>query len=176
MTNYFDAMVVNEKLLRLSVAATIFFAMAMLELLIPQREQTLGRSKRWPGNLGIMVLDTLFVRVIFPVTAVAVATYATDFGFRLFNFLKLSPVFAIVLSVVLLDLIIYLQHLVFHFVPVLWQLHRMHHTDIEFDVTTALRFHPLEISLSMLIKIFAIFRQQLATCRSRLRTPASRVK
>jgi sterol desaturase/sphingolipid hydroxylase (fatty acid hydroxylase superfamily) len=99
----------------------------------------------------VVVIDTLFVRILFPVTAVGLALLAKGWG--LFAVLGLSGWAAVVLGVILLDLAIYLQHVLFHAVPVLWRLHRMHHADLEFDVTTGSRFHPIEILLSMGIKL-----------------------
>ena len=102
-----------------------------------------------------MAVDTLLVRILFPTTAVGLALLAEARGFGLFNVVALPAWVAVVASVVILDLAIYLQHVLFHAVPALWRLHRMHHADLEFDVTTGLRFHPIEILLSMLIK-FAV--------------------
>lgn len=111
---------------------------------------------RWPGNLGVVVLDTVLVRILFPTTAVGLALLAEAKGFGLFNVWPVASWIAIVVSVVILDLVIYLQHVLFHAVPALWRLHRMHHADLEFDLTTGARFHPIEILLSMVIKLTVI--------------------
>src|SRR5207244_10664866 len=108
------------------------------------------------NNLGVLAVDALLVRVLLPITAVGLALVAEAHGFGLFNIIALPTWASIVLSVILLDLAIYLQHVLFHAVPALWLLHRMHHADLEFDVTTGLRFHPIEIALSMLIKFAVI--------------------
>jgi sterol desaturase/sphingolipid hydroxylase (fatty acid hydroxylase superfamily) len=139
--------------IRLGAFAGIFAAMALWELLAPRRRQVIGRLGRWPSNLSIVVLDTLLVRFIFPVAAVGGALLAETRGWGLFQVLQAPPWVAVIVSVVLLDLGIYLQHVLFHAVPALWRLHRMHHADLELDVTTGARFHPLEIVLSMVIKL-----------------------
>ena len=146
-------LLMHEPAIRLGVFAGIFAAMALWELLAPRRRQAIGRIKRWPSNLGIVVLDTLLVRLIFPTAAVGVALLAELHGWGLVHVLGAPAWLAVMASVLLLDLAIYLQHVLFHAVPVLWRLHRMHHADLEFDVTTGARFHPLEILLSMVIKL-----------------------
>jgi sterol desaturase/sphingolipid hydroxylase (fatty acid hydroxylase superfamily) len=130
--------------------------MAAWELLWPRRRQGIRRTWRWPNNLGVVAVDTVLVRIVFPTTAVALAILAEARGFGLFNVIALPGWVAVVGSVVVLDLAIYFQHVLFHAVPALWRLHRMHHADLEFDVTTGLRFHPIEILLSMLIKFAVI--------------------
>ena len=146
-------MLTYEPLIRLGSFAGIFAAMALWELLAPRRRQAIGRSRRWPSNLGIVALDTLLVRLVFPVAAVGVALLAETRGWGLFRVLPAPASLAVITSVILLDLAIYFQHVLFHAVPVLWRLHRMHHTDLEFDVSTGARFHPFEIVLSMVIKL-----------------------
>jgi len=143
----------NEPFVRLILFGGVLTAMAAWELVAPRRKPKLGRKTRWPGNLGIVVLDTLFVRLIFPVGAVAVALAAEERGWGLFNAIGVPAWMAVLASVILLDLAIYLQHVLFHAVPALWRLHRVHHADLEFDVTTGVRFHPIEILLSMVIKL-----------------------
>jgi sterol desaturase/sphingolipid hydroxylase (fatty acid hydroxylase superfamily) len=146
----------NEPLVRLGAFAGILAAMALWELLAPRRRQSFRRSERWPSNLGIVALDTLLVRFVFPLTAVGVAVLAETRGFGLLQMLHAPAWLALVSAVVLLDLAIYFQHRLFHAVPVLWRVHRMHHADLEFDVTTGVRFHPFEILLSMLIKLAVV--------------------
>ena len=143
----------SEVLIRLMVFGGVFALMAACEIFAPRRQQKIGRGRRWPSNVGVVVLDTLLVRLLFPVTAVGVALLAEARGWGLFAALGLPAWASIVLGVVLLDLAIYLQHVLFHAVPALWRLHRMHHADLEFDVTTGTRFHPIEILLSMGIKL-----------------------
>src|SRR2546427_101264 len=142
-----------EPYVRLGVSVGVFVLLAALELIGPRRRQPAGRAARWPGNLGIVVLDTILVRLVFPVTGVGLALLAEAHGWGLFNLDALPNWIAVATSVVLLDLAIYLQHVLFHAVPALWRLHRMHHADLEFDVSTGLRFHPIEILLSAVIKL-----------------------
>jgi sterol desaturase/sphingolipid hydroxylase (fatty acid hydroxylase superfamily)/rhodanese-related sulfurtransferase len=130
--------------------------MALWEILAPRRQQVVGRLRRWPGNLGIVALDTLLVRLAFPTAAVGMALAAEANGWGLLPALALPPVAAVIAGVILLDLAIYLQHVLFHAVPVLWRLHRVHHADLEFDTTTGVRFHPIEILLSLAIKFGVI--------------------
>ncbi len=144
-----------EPYIRLTAFGGVFFIMAVWEFIVPRRKQAIGRGWRWPNNLGIVIVNTLSVRMLLPMTAVGLALLAEMRGFGLFNVISASFWVGVVASVVILDLAIYLQHVLFHAVPALWRLHRMHHADLEFDVSTGLRFHPLEILLSMLIK-FAV--------------------
>ncbi|KZC35043.1 MULTISPECIES: sterol desaturase family protein [Rhodanobacter] len=146
----------HEPAIRLGAFTGIFAMMALWEVLAPRRRQTIGRWRRWPGNLGIVVLNSVLVRLLFPTAAVGVALYAETHGWGLLHVLKAPNWLALGASVLLLDLAIYLQHVLFHAVPVLWRLHRMHHTDLEFDLTTGARFHPLEILLSLGIKLGVI--------------------
>ncbi len=143
----------HETVIRLGAFAGIFAVMALWEMLAPRRPQAIERRRRWPSNLGIVAFDTVLVRLVFPVAAVGLATVAQARGWGLFSALELPVWLTVVAAVVMLDLAIYLQHVLFHAVPVLWRLHRMHHADLEFDVTTGARFHPIEILLSMAIKL-----------------------
>jgi len=145
-----------ESWVRLGVAVGIFLMLSVWEVIGPRRRQPAGRATRWPGNLGIVVLDVLLVRLLFPVTGIGLALVAEAHGFGLFHLVAAPAWLAVAASVVLLDLAIYLQHVLFHAVPALWRLHRMHHADLAFDVSTGLRFHPVEILLSMLIKLTVI--------------------
>ena len=151
-----DALFAHEPLVRLGAFGGVFVVMAIWELVSPRRPQTIGRTWRWPNNLGVVVVDTLVVRILFPITAVGLALVAEAQGFGLFNALALPAWASMTASVILLDLAIYLQHVLFHAVPALWRLHRMHHADLEFDVTTGLRFHPIEILLSALVKLAVV--------------------
>jgi sterol desaturase/sphingolipid hydroxylase (fatty acid hydroxylase superfamily) len=146
----------HEPLVRLWFFFGVFVVMAVWELVVPRRELRAAKWSRWFANLGIMVLGTLVVRIIFPTAAVGMALVAANRGWGLLNNLDLTPVVAIVASLLMLDLVIYLQHVMFHAVPVLWRLHMVHHADVDFDCTTGLRFHPAEIVLSMLIKLAAV--------------------
>ena len=146
----------SEPLIRLGCFLGVLLVMAFWELLAPRRPQVIGRVLRWPNNFGLVVLNTLVVRMVFPLAGVGIAFFAQTKGLGLFNIVQLPAWFIIPVAVVLLDLTIYGQHVAFHAVPTLWRLHRMHHADLEFDVTTGLRFHPVEILLSMVIKLAAI--------------------
>ncbi len=130
--------------------------MAAWEWARPRRRQQIPRLLRWPSNLGIAALNAALVRLAFPVVAVGLALIAQERGWGLFNKIDTPAWLAFVLSVVVFDLAIYLQHVVFHWTPFLWRLHRMHHADLEFDVTTGVRFHPAEILISMGIKLFLV--------------------
>ena len=145
-----------EPAIRLAAFAGVFVVMAAWELIVPRRKQAVGRTWRWPNNLGVVVVDTLLVRILFPTAAVGLALVAEARSFGLFNMVAFPWWIGVVLSVVILDLAIYLQHVLFHAVPALWRLHRMHHADLDIDVTTGLRFHPIEIVLSILIKFAVI--------------------
>jgi sterol desaturase/sphingolipid hydroxylase (fatty acid hydroxylase superfamily) len=151
-----ETILANEPLLRLAVFLSVLAAMAGWELAAPRRRQDIPRVLRWTNNLALVVVDTIILRLTFPILAVGLALIAQERGWGLFNALSLPPWLAVLLSILLLDLAIYLQHVLFHAVPGLWRLHRMHHADLEFDVTTGLRFHPVEIVLSMGIKL-AVF-------------------
>ena len=146
----------NEVVIRLLAFALVLGAMAAWEIVAPRRVRSLGRAVRWPSNLGIIVLDTVLVRLLFPVTAVGLAFACEANGWGLFQVWRLPLWASIPLSFMAMDMAIYLQHVMFHAVPALWRLHRMHHADQEFDVTTGVRFHPIEILLSMAIKFGVI--------------------
>lgn len=134
----------------------VFAALALWERLAPARALRLTRRRRWGANLGLALVSTLVVRVVVPGSALALALVAATEGWGLFNRLPLPAWAAVVLSVVLLDLLLYLQHVLFHSVPVLIRLHAVHHADPDFDLTTGIRFHPLEILISALIKLAAV--------------------
>jgi len=145
-----------EIAVRVGGSAAVFATMALWEWFAPRRHLTAGRRPRWPGNLGILAIDIVAVRLLVPATAVGVALIATTRGWGLFAMLGLPAWAAIPIGVIALDLVIYTQHVVFHHVPVLWRLHRMHHADLDIDVSTGVRFHPLEILLSLAIKMAAV--------------------
>jgi sterol desaturase/sphingolipid hydroxylase (fatty acid hydroxylase superfamily) len=152
----------SESTIRLCAFFGVFAAMASWEVLAPRRRLALGRAPRWPGNLGVAALNAALMRVLMPGAAIAVAAAGVSREWGVFNNLApalrpwLPPLAILILSVILLDLAIYLQHVMFHAVPALWRLHRMHHADLDFDVTTGARFHPLEIVISMAIKMAAV--------------------
>ena len=145
-----------EVLIRICGFAVVFAAMASWELLAPRRALAVGRRPRWASNLGILLIDVVAVRVLIPTAAVGAALFAAGRGWGLFHVAGLRLSAAAALGFLVLDLVIYGQHVLFHKVPALWRLHRMHHADLDIDVTTGVRFHPFEILLSMLIKIAVV--------------------
>lgn len=149
-------MPLGETWIRLTIFAGVFGMMSAWELAAPRRHQVLSRSHRWPANLGIVVLDVGVVRFLFPLSAVGLAVLGESRGWGLLHIWPVPFWLSVLVSVIVLDLVIYLQHVMFHAVPALWRLHRMHHADLEFDVTTGSRFHPIEIVLSMVIKFTVV--------------------
>jgi sterol desaturase/sphingolipid hydroxylase (fatty acid hydroxylase superfamily) len=146
----------TEITLRIASFASIFALMAAWEVLRPCRTLLAGRTPRWPSNLGILLVDALAVRLMVPTAAVGMAVIATDRGWGVLNQMPLPGWLAGFLGFLALDLVIYAQHYMFHRVPWLWRLHRMHHADLDVDLTTGVRFHPFEILISMAIKIGAV--------------------
>ncbi len=146
----------NEVFIRLFFFFSVLLVMATWEIRRPRRKLQYSKLVRWLNNFGIVFLNSAILRWLFPTAAVGVAMIADFENWGLFHYLRIEGVVAVVLAVVLLDAAIYLQHVMFHAVPGLWRLHRMHHTDMDFDVTTGARFHPIEIVLSMLIKFGVI--------------------
>ena len=146
----------SEPLVRLLAFGVIFSAIAIFELVSPrlERDEMRGalKSRRWVTNLSILLLSSLALRIIFPLAAVGTALWASSKGYGLFNAVPLPAGVAGILSFVILDFAIWLEHVASHKVPLFWRFHRMHHADTGFDVTTALRFHPAEILVSMLWK------------------------
>lgn len=151
-----DSILVYEGLIRLGFFLGIFAVMASWEGRAPRRAASFSRLQRWPSHLAIAGLNALLLRIVLPSTAVGVALLVERRGFGLLHDLKLPDWGAVPLAVILLDCAIYLQHVTFHAVPSLWRLHRVHHADLDFDVSTGVRFHPLEILLSMGIKLAVI--------------------
>jgi len=151
-----DTILGHEAVIRSAVFLGVLGAMALWEVAAPRRRRDIPRLLRWSNNLALVVLDTLAVRLLFPVLAVGLALVTAERGWGLLHLWPVPGWFAFVASVLLLDLAIYLQHVAFHAVPALWRLHRMHHADLETDVTTGLRFHPVEIILSMAIKLAVV--------------------
>ena len=146
----------HETVIRLACFFGIFGLMAIWEVAAIRRELTTGKGRRWVGNLGLVLLDTLMVRLLFPTAAVGMALMAEEFGWGVLNLFSVPYWVAVLVSVAVLDCAIYLQHRMFHLIPVLWRLHLVHHADLDIDVTTGLRFHPIEIVLSMLIKLAVV--------------------
>ena len=146
----------NEPAIRLGFFFGIFGLVALLELAMPRRALTQPRWLRWYGNIGVVAFNTVVVRLLVPLAPVALAVLAAERGWGVLNLVALPFWLEVLLSVVILDFVIYLQHVMFHAVPALWRLHRMHHADLDFDVTTGSRFHPVEIVLSVLLKLAAV--------------------
>ncbi|NND43214.1 MAG: sterol desaturase family protein, partial [Silicimonas sp.] len=151
-----DTILVAEPEIRLTAFLGVLAAMALWEIAAPRRRRDFPRVIRWTNNLALVIVDTVILRLTFPILAVGLAVTAEDRGWGLFNNLDIPVWGAALASMLLLDLAIYLQHVMFHAVPALWRLHRMHHADLDFDVTTGLRFHPVEIAISMAIKLAVV--------------------
>jgi sterol desaturase/sphingolipid hydroxylase (fatty acid hydroxylase superfamily) len=145
-----------EIVIRLGCFALVFAAMAAWELFAPKRPLAIGRLWRWPNNFGVLIVDALLVRLLIPTALVGVALAAAGNGFGLFNWLQLRLSVGALLGVLVLDFAIWAQHLAFHNIPLLWRLHRMHHADLDIDVTTGVRFHPFEILISLAVKMAVV--------------------
>ena len=151
-----ETILASEPAIRLGCFLGIFAVIAAWETLLPRRHRDVPRRARWPSNLGIVVLNTVLLRILIPTASVGLALLADEQNWGILNQLDVPAGLAVIVAVLMLDLAIYLQHVLFHAVPVLWRLHRMHHADLDFDVTTGARFHPIEILLSMLIKLSVV--------------------
>ncbi len=145
-----------ELAIRLFFFFTVFAVMAWWEVKAPRRALTLSKTVRWANNLGLVFLNSFILRLLFPAAAVGVAAFAAEHGWGLLNYYTLPLGLTVLICVVAMDFVIYLQHVLVHAVPTLWRLHRVHHADLDYDVTTGARFHPIEIILSMLIKFATI--------------------
>ncbi len=150
------AILAHEPLIRLGGFALMFLAVAGWELAAPRRAPRLPRARRWAANLGLVALNTLLLRLLLPLAAAGVAALAAGRGWGVLHLVELPTWVAVLVAVVALDFVVWLQHVILHAVPALWRLHRVHHADLDYDVTTGTRFHPLEIGLSMLVKLAAI--------------------
>jgi len=146
----------TEMQIRLSIFLGMLIAMGALEALFPARDRVQPRSRRWTANLGLVVIDTLAIRVLFPVIAVGAALWADTEGWGILNVLSLPSWATILLAVIILDMMIYWQHVAFHKVPILWRLHKVHHADRDLDASSGLRFHPIEIVISMAYKMVLV--------------------
>jgi len=136
--------------------ALVFVAMFVVELLLPRRNLSTSKMSRWFNNLSLHALNTLMIRGLFPVIPITMAVVVTQNGWGLINHYHFSPWVTITVGAVFLDFVIYLQHVAFHTVPLCWRLHMVHHTDMDIDMTTGVRFHPIEMILSLFIKMAAI--------------------
>ncbi len=146
----------NAPVIRMGVFVVIFATMALWEILRERRRLRTSKKSRWIANILIIVADSVIVRLLFPMGAIGVAFLAGEYGWGLFNVVEVPFWVVIVVSVIALDFVVWLQHVMFHAVPALWKLHMMHHADLDFDVTTGTRFHPIEMLLSLGIKAAAI--------------------
>jgi sterol desaturase/sphingolipid hydroxylase (fatty acid hydroxylase superfamily) len=146
----------HEAAIRIGFFLTIFAAVALAEVGAPRRPLTTRKAVRWRVNLSMTLIDVGVARFLSPILPVGLALLAASRGWGALNRLSVPFWLAVLIGVLLLDLIIYLQHVMFHMLPLFWRLHGMHHTDLDIDVTSGLRFHPLEIYLSTLIKLAAV--------------------
>jgi sterol desaturase/sphingolipid hydroxylase (fatty acid hydroxylase superfamily) len=146
----------NEIVIRLFFFLGVFTIMGVCEYIAPRRSLSSSKRRRWGANLGITLLNSLVLRTLFPIAAVGMAAISNQRGWGIFNLLGMSSLLSGIISLILLDLTIYCQHVLFHKTALCWRLHKMHHTDLDIDVTTGSRFHPLEIILSMGIKIVVV--------------------
>ena len=146
----------HEAALRLSLFLAVFAVVALWEVLAPRRALTVSKTVRWVNNLGLVALNTALLRVLFPAAAVGIATFAARQGWGLLNYFQVPSGLAVAAAVIAMDFAIWLQHVMMHAIPALWRLHRVHHADLDYDLTTGARFHPIEILLSMLVKFATI--------------------
>jgi sterol desaturase/sphingolipid hydroxylase (fatty acid hydroxylase superfamily) len=149
-------MLANELVIRIGFFVGVLALVGLWELVAPRRVLTVSKAWRWTSNLGLVVINSVVLRLIFPLAAVGVAAFCAENGWGLLNHFRVPYAIAVPLAVIALDFVIWLQHVMVHAVPALWRLHRVHHADPDFDLTTGVRFHPIEIVLSMLIKFATI--------------------
>ncbi|MCU7845123.1 MAG: sterol desaturase family protein [Candidatus Thiodiazotropha sp. (ex Monitilora ramsayi)] len=154
--NWSDWILGNELSVRLVFFFGIFGIIAVWEILSPRRQLSVSKTVRWANNLGLVILNSIVLRLLFPAAAVGVAVIAQQKGWGILNNAELPFALSVVVAVIAMDFVIYLQHVMVHAIPVLWRLHRVHHADLDYDVTTGARFHTIEIILSMLIKFATI--------------------
>ena len=145
-----------DLIIRISAFVGIFAVMAVWEMMAPRRQWNTAKAKRWVVNLAIVGFNSLLTRVLFASGALGAAILAGQGEVGLFNQLNWPWWAELIIAVVVLDLVVYIQHVLMHAVPILWRLHMVHHSDLDVDVTTGVRFHPIEIALSMFIKIGAV--------------------
>jgi len=142
--------------IRLLVFASVLIFMAVAEALWPRKKRVMQRANRWFSNISVSVINTLVIKILGPITAIAVANYALDNGYGLIPILSLPLWLEVLIGFIVLDLLIYFQHVMSHRIPMLWQFHKVHHADRDIDVTTGIRFHPIEALFSMIYKCFFI--------------------
>jgi len=146
----------HEKTIRSACFVGILVIMATWEVVAPRRALTVSKAVRWVNNLGLVFFNSFILWLVFPIAALGLAAFSQEQGWGLLNYFQINHMTAIIISVIFLDFVIYLQHVLVHAVPILWRLHRVHHADLDYDVTTGSRFHTIEILFSMLIKFSAI--------------------
>lgn len=151
-----EALIANENSVRLGVFLGLLVALAVVEALFPRRGRSFGRAPRWTGNLLLIAIGSVATSLLIPLAAMGTALVATEHGWGLLNLLSLPFWLQVLLAIILLDLAIYGQHVASHHIPLLWRFHKVHHADRDIDVTTGLRFHPLEIMFSMLFKMLVV--------------------
>ena len=151
-----EVVTANEKIIRSSIFFGVLAVMAVWELIAPCRSLSVSKTVRWLNNISLVFINTFLVRLLFPTAAIGVAAFASNNGWGILNYYELPILLSIIISVVAMDFVIYLQHVLVHSIPALWRFHRLHHADLDYDVTTGSRFHPVEIILSMLIKFATI--------------------
>lgn len=151
-----EFLLANEKEIRMAFFFGMLALIGLWELIAPKRALTVSKAVRWTNNLALVFLNSFLVRLLFPAAAVGVAKLASEQDWGLFNYYDVPFWLAVVAAVIIMDFVIYVQHVMVHSIPVLWRLHRVHHADLDYDVTTGARFHPIEIILSMLIKFATI--------------------
>ena len=151
-----EIIVSNEATIRMTFFIGIFFVVSLAELALPRRPMSTSKTARWFANISIVIINTVVLRLLIAGGAVGISVWVAKQGWGVFNYIDRPFWVELILSVILLDFVIYLQHLMFHAVPLLWRLHMMHHADLDYDLTTGFRFHPIEIIISMGIKAVAI--------------------
>jgi sterol desaturase/sphingolipid hydroxylase (fatty acid hydroxylase superfamily) len=157
MATFLQAFILDhEPTIRLAAFAGVFALVALWEVLAPRRALTVPKLPRWANNVGLVVLNTVLLRLTFPLAAAGLAAFAGDHGWGMLNHFQVPFWLAVPVAVIAMDFVIWLQHVMVHAVPALWRLHRVHHADLDYDLTTGARFHPIEIFLSMGIKFAAI--------------------
>ncbi|MGB8546079.1 MAG: sterol desaturase family protein [Azonexus sp.] len=154
--NFEQFVLANETAIRLGFFVGMLALIGAWEIVAPRRALTLSKAQRWSANLGLVALNTVLLRVIFPLAGAGMAAFCAENGWGMLNHFQVPAILAVPLAVIALDFVIWLQHVMVHAVPLFWRLHRVHHADPDYDVTTGARFHPLEIVLSMLIKFATI--------------------
>ncbi len=154
--NISELITAHETAVRMGSFFGVLILMAVWEVLAPRRASTVSKIVRWGNNLGLVVFNSVLLRLVFPTAAVGVTIFASEHSWGLLNYVQLPSVAAVAISIVVMDFVIYVQHILMHAIPALWRLHRVHHADLDYDFTTGVRFHPLEIIVSMLIKFSAI--------------------